>query len=164
MICTITGSNCADSASVASSSAKPASTRGTTASPAPSVPAAASAASTATSPTTARPADGSEATFRPFRYVLSMEPSAAEIGSREKSTDFTSKPSRCGVNCGIERAYGNKRRKLFQPSRQQAKDARSWLVRVIARRGGPWVLEWLLKKMGQDTRILRGIDVIFTRG
>jgi hypothetical protein len=63
-----------------------------------------------------------------------MEPRAADTGSSEAGPDFTSQPGRCDVKCSKERAYEDERRELFQPSRQQVGDARSWLVRVIARR------------------------------
>ena len=63
-----------------------------------------------------------------------MEPSATEAGSSEKERNFTFKPGRRDVRYSNERAYGDERRELFQPSRQQVRDARSWLVRVIARR------------------------------
>jgi len=63
-----------------------------------------------------------------------MEPRATETGSSEAGPDFTSQPGRRDVKYSTERAYGDERRELFQPSRQQVRDARSWLVRVIARR------------------------------
>lgn len=63
-----------------------------------------------------------------------MGSSVRKTGSREVGPDFTFKPGRCDVKFSIERAYGDERRELFQPSRQQVRDARSWLVRVIARR------------------------------
>jgi hypothetical protein len=63
-----------------------------------------------------------------------MEPRAAETGSTEAGPDFTFQLGGRDVKCITERAYGNERRELFQPSRQQVGDARSWLVRVIARR------------------------------
>ena len=63
-----------------------------------------------------------------------MEPSATEAGSSKAGLDFTFKPGCGDVKCSRERAYENERHELFQPSRQQVRDARSWLVRVIARR------------------------------
>jgi len=38
------------------------------------------------------------------------------------------------VKCRHKRTYGYERRELFRPTRRQIEDARSWLVRVIARR------------------------------
>ena len=63
-----------------------------------------------------------------------MDASAAEAESCEKGPDFAFKPGYLDVKYGSIRAYGDGRRELFQPSRRQGRDARSWLVRVIARR------------------------------
>jgi len=63
-----------------------------------------------------------------------MEPRTTEAGSSKAGPDFTFQPGRRDVKCSKERAYEDERRELFQPSRQQVRDARSWLVRVIARR------------------------------
>ena len=64
-----------------------------------------------------------------------MEPSATEVdSSSEETPDFTSNPGRHPVTCCETWAYEDERRELFQPSREQVRDARRWLVRVIARR------------------------------
>jgi len=63
-----------------------------------------------------------------------MEPSAAEAESCEKTPDLAFNPGRFDVKCGSKRAYDDERRELFQPSRRQVRDARAWLVRIIARR------------------------------
>jgi len=56
----------------------------------------------------------------------------AEIHAQGPKLAFTRGPS--GVNSSVAKTYGDERRKLFQPSRQQTRDARRWLVRIIARR------------------------------
>jgi len=63
-----------------------------------------------------------------------MDPRATEAGSSEAGPDFTFQPGRHDARCIIKRGYEYERCELFQPSRQQMGDARSWLVRVIARR------------------------------
>ena len=63
-----------------------------------------------------------------------MEPSAAEVDSPNKAPDSPPKPAHLSVKYSKERAFGDERRRLYQPTRRQVVDARSWLVRVIARR------------------------------
>jgi hypothetical protein len=65
-----------------------------------------------------------------------MEPSAAqaEHDSRKKSPEFSSKPPAVDVKCCVDRTYEKQRRALFQPTPEQIRGARAWLVRVVARR------------------------------
>jgi hypothetical protein len=65
-----------------------------------------------------------------------MEPSVAQaqLDSREKSPEFSSKPAVLRVKCCVERTYEKQRRELFRPTPEQVMGARAWLVRVVARR------------------------------
>jgi len=63
-----------------------------------------------------------------------MEPSAAEVGFHATKPEKAFNPAVSDVKCRQTRAYDDEPRELFQPSRRQIRDARSWLVRVIARR------------------------------
>jgi len=63
-----------------------------------------------------------------------MEPSVAEVGFHAPGPKLAFNPAVSGVKCIQTRAYDDEPRELFQPSRRQIRDARSWLVRVIARR------------------------------
>jgi hypothetical protein len=62
----------------------------------------------------------------------------AQIGTGVETRGETpisiSKPVGSGVKYTATRAYGDGRQGRFQPSREQMRDARSWLVRVVARR------------------------------
>jgi hypothetical protein len=60
--------------------------------------------------------------------------SGAQRNSREETADPASKLDENSVRCRQKRTYGDERRELFRPTRRQIEDARSWLVRVIARR------------------------------
>ena len=63
-----------------------------------------------------------------------MEPSAAEVEFHAPGPKLAFNPAESDVKYKQTRTYDDEPRELFQPSRQQIRDARSWLVRVIARR------------------------------
>jgi hypothetical protein len=63
-----------------------------------------------------------------------MKPSAEEAGFCEPQEKCASKPVGSGVKCIGKASYDDGPRKLFRPGRQQIRNARGWLVRVIARR------------------------------
>jgi len=53
---------------------------------------------------------------------------------RETGSPPACQAARSAVRCSRKRTYSDERRELFRPTRRQIEDARSWLVRVIARR------------------------------
>ncbi|HOA73846.1 MAG TPA: hypothetical protein PLV57_20490 [Phycisphaerae bacterium] len=63
-----------------------------------------------------------------------MKPSAAEVGFCAERPERAFNPADSDVKYNQERGYVDGPRELFQPSRRQIRNARSWLVRVIARR------------------------------
>lgn len=63
-----------------------------------------------------------------------MEPSAAEVEFHAPGPKLAFNPAESDVKCVQTMSYDDESRELFRPSRQQIRDARSWLVRVIARR------------------------------
>jgi hypothetical protein len=63
-----------------------------------------------------------------------MEPSVAEVEFHAGKPKLAFSPALRDVKYSRTRACDDGPRELFQPSRQQIRDARSWLVRVIARR------------------------------
>jgi hypothetical protein len=63
-----------------------------------------------------------------------MEPIAAEVEFQAPGPKLAFNPAESDVECYQTRTYDDEPRELFQPSRQQIRDAQSWLVRVIARR------------------------------
>jgi hypothetical protein len=63
-----------------------------------------------------------------------MEPSGPDAETSETRPAPASHEARTAVKCRQKKTYGDERRELFRPNRRQIEDARSWLVRVIARR------------------------------
>jgi len=63
-----------------------------------------------------------------------MEPSDPEVEIRKNPPAPASHGGRRAVKCRQKRTYSDERCELFRPTWQQIEDARSWLVRVIARR------------------------------
>jgi hypothetical protein len=65
-----------------------------------------------------------------------MEPSVvqAEVEFHAGKPKSAFNPGESDVKYSQTRAYDDEPRELFRPSRRQIRDARSWLVRVIARR------------------------------
>lgn len=65
-----------------------------------------------------------------------MEPSVAqaEVDFHAQKPKLAFNQTVSDVKCSQKRAYDDEPRELFQPSRRQIRSARSWLVRVIARR------------------------------
>ena len=63
-----------------------------------------------------------------------MEPRLGDGDFHEETPDFAFKPVKSDVKYVGVRTYEDVPRELFRPTRQQVEDARSWLVRVIARR------------------------------
>ncbi len=63
-----------------------------------------------------------------------MEPIVVEPKTSEQEPNLAFKSGCHRVECSQPRARDDERRGLFQPSRQQVRDARNWLARTIARR------------------------------
>jgi len=63
-----------------------------------------------------------------------MMPRGPAVENPETEPAPASHGAPCAVKCRQKRTYGDERRELFRPTRRQIEDARSWLVRVIARR------------------------------
>lgn len=61
-----------------------------------------------------------------------MEPHKSE--NLKKENDFAFTPAVCDVKYSYKRTYEDVQREIFQPSQRQMQQARSWLVRVVARR------------------------------
>jgi len=63
-----------------------------------------------------------------------MVPSGGCVENPKTEPAPASHEARRTVKCRQKRTYGDERCELFRPTRRQIEDARSWLVRVIARR------------------------------
>jgi len=63
-----------------------------------------------------------------------MVPRISESANRRNAPRPASREGSGNVKCRQKKVYGDERGSLFHPDRHQLEGARSWLVRVLARR------------------------------